>query len=56
MTPLEWFIAGYIAGIISTFTGIMVFAKYMTNKETYIEMGRKKWNKEKDDTRIQDKN
>jgi len=47
MIPLEWFIIGYVLGIISTFAGIMIFAKYMTNKETYVEMGKKKWSKKK---------
>ena len=47
MNGLDGFIIGYISGIVSTFVGIMVFAKYMTNKETYVEMGRKKWSKKK---------
>ncbi len=42
MIPLEWFLVGYVAGVVSTFAGIMIFAKYMTNKETYVKMGREK--------------
>ena len=45
MIPLEWFLVGYVAGVGSTFAGIMIFAKYMTNKEVYVEMGKKKWGK-----------
>ena len=55
MIPFEWFIIGYIFGIISTFATIMAFTKYMTGREVYIEMGKKKWSK-KDDTRTQTKN
>lgn len=45
MNGLEGLVIGYILGIVSTFAGIMIFAKYMTGKEVYTEMGRKKWGK-----------
>ncbi len=45
MIALEWFIVGYVAGVVSTFAGIMIFTKYMTGKEVYVEMGKKKWSK-----------
>jgi len=47
MNGLEGFVMGYLLGIGSTFAGIMIFAKYMTNKEVYVEMGKKKWSKKK---------
>lgn len=42
MNGLEFFLMGYVLGVGSTFAGIMIFAKYMTNKEVYVEAGREK--------------
>jgi hypothetical protein len=33
MNGIEGFVIGMIVGIVSTFTGIMLFTKYMTRKQ-----------------------
>jgi len=41
MNGIEGFVVGMIVGIVSTFTGIMLFTKYMTRKqkELYKQIG-----------------
>ena len=47
MNGLEGVIVGWVGGIVTTFIGIMLFTKYMNNRDELIEKGKNKYKEKK---------